>query len=199
MKIPFKHWKTIHSYIGLFLAGLLFLVGFTGFIMLKRDRFGLKDRPVSFSPLLAWYASLRDEEVDFKQRTVITLYTENGMPVEIASDHGALLVSNGNGRWEKAEDSALNPAVVKKSFAKTESLRQRPLHWGNVIDDLHTGRFFGGWLNLLYYGTAFCLVGLTATGVYLWYKPWAQKRKRHSFQQTQKPSNNTIDSAMNVE
>ncbi len=178
MKFQFKHWKTIHSYIGLFVALILVVIGVTGFFMLHDKYFGLKDQEVVFAPLVAWYGSLPEEKKDYKEREVVILYTSDGKPVEIASDHGAILVAEAEDRWVKAEESVMGFVVTKKAFAKTEDPKEKFLHWGKIVDDLHTGKFFGGWLNLVYYFTAVSLVGLTLSGIYLWYKPWAQKRAR---------------------
>lgn len=180
MKFQFKHWKAIHSYVGLFLAFIFIIVGVTGFLMMDKEMFGLKRKEVRFGPLLSYYEQLPEEQKDYKEREVIVLFTQDGHPVEIASDHGAILIAETEERWVKANDSALGLAVTKKAFAKTDVniSEYRPLYWGKIVDDLHTGKFFGGWLNLLYYFAAFSMVGLTLTGVYLWYKPWAQKRKR---------------------
>lgn len=188
MKMQFKHWKSLHSYIGLALAAILLVVGTTGFLMMEDKHFGLKDRPVTFAPLVAWYGSLPKEEKDYKEREVVTFYTVDGEPVEIASDHGAILVAEADGSWVKAAESVQGFAVTKKTFSKTEVPDRKPLHWGKVVDDLHTGKIFGGWLNLLYYFTALSIVFFVVSGVYLWYKPWAQKRKR-ALQAARKPAN----------
>ncbi len=178
MKTQFKHWKSLHSYMGLIFGIVILMIGVTGFILIEHDKFGLKDKPVTFAPLVAWYDNMPDEEKDYKEREVVTLYTADGKPVEVASDHGAILVAEADNRWIKAKESMMGISVTKKAFAKTEIPKEEKLHWGKVVDDLHTGKFFGGWLNVLYYITALSLVIFTLSGVYLWYKPWAQKRAR---------------------
>lgn len=201
MKIQFKHWKSIHSYAGLVVGIVLLVIGVTGFFMIDSERFGFKDKPVTFAPLLAWYQELPEERKECKEREVLVLFTADGNPIEIASDHGALLVAETESRWVKANESALNLKVMKKKFAKTEINPVKNLHWGKIIDDLHTGKFFGGWLNVLYYGTAISLVGLTLSGVYLWYKPWAQKRKRvlNATKAKVKTKPSSTDSALEME
>ncbi len=178
MKFQFKHWKTLHSYTGLIFGIIILVISVTGFILVDEDKFGLKDQPITFAPLVAWYDNMPEMKKDYKEREVVTLYTSDGKPVEVASDHGAILVAEAEDRWVKADESVMGFAVTKKAFAKTEAPKAKPLHWAKVMDDLHTGKFFGGWLNLLYYITALSLVFFVLSGVYLWYKPWAQKRAR---------------------
>lgn len=177
MKVVFKHWKSLHSYMGLLLAGVFFILGFTGFLMLAPQMFGWKHHPVQSSLLLRWYDSPETRIKDYKKRETVTLFSPEGTPVLVASDHGAILVQESEGQWIKAKHSSHHLRVEERLFAKTE-IRQEPLTWGKVITDLHSGEFFGGWLNLFYYLSALSLIGLTATGMYLWYIPWSQKRKR---------------------
>lgn len=192
MKMQFKHWKSLHSYVGLIFGLIISLIGVTGFILIENDKFGLKDQPVTFAPLVAWYNSLPEIEKDYKEREVITLFTADGKPIEVASDHGAILVAEADDRWVKAKESAMGFTVIKKAFAKTEIPEAKELHWAKVVDDLHTGKFFGGWLNVLYYLTALSLVFFTLSGVYLWYKPWAQKRARKTKQTVSHGTQKTV-------
>ena len=185
-----KSWKSIHSYIGLIAAVLLVGWGTTGFLMVNPNRLGLKHAEVRFTPLLAWYRSMATGSGKERRPKIeyITLYTEKGEPVEVASHRGQVLLrSPGEEGWLMADNSeewsglirTEHEALVLKRKPRTERGKEfERLTWGRVLDDLHTGQFFAGRLSLLYQAGTLCLVTLTLSGLWLWYVPWRSKRRR---------------------
>jgi hypothetical protein len=195
----YRLWKHFHRWVGLIVMIPLFLIGLTGIVMLDRDRWGLRDTPVRFQPLVTWYAKLnegrangRGEGPGGRSASVIryvTLYRKDGTPVQVGSKGGSLAFqAAGNATWSAPEASLIKTATVPQAPGGAEGPgrggRAVALTWGRVIDDVHTGRIFNNRLEWYYIVTGSGLATLSLTGFYLWLKPLLTKR---AAQKRQKP------------
>ncbi len=81
-----------------------------------------------------------------------------------------ILVAAKEGIFRLAE-SKLEPVSLP-----LEGLENR-VELQKLVNDMHTGQFFGSWFYLLVDLTAVALIALSLSGVYIWYKPWLARRK----------------------
>lgn len=247
MKFNVKFWKTVHSYFGLFLSFVFVLVGVSGFLLMDRNVFGLRQQTVEFQPLLAWYGrtgTVDDQVVNNENtegseeiaspgegrgrrrgavaagvaedtagqgrggrgsgqrggaaqvgmqrgggghgggmglREVLALSTNDGTPLKVTAFRGVFYFQATDGTWTPINEADLEVDISKEvvDFSNGTSNGSAPLGWRRIILDLHTGRFFGNWMEYVYYVAAAAMVLLTFSGMYLWYKPWIQKRRRN--------------------
>ena len=66
------------------------------------------------------------------------------------------------------------------------------IDWGDLIEDIHTGEFFGGfWGQLLIDLAALIMIFLTGSGIYIWCKPRLKRRRKPKAQTSKSRSLST--------
>jgi len=95
-----------------------------------------------------------------------------GMEVrELVPLAGGFLVVAKEGIFTASGGGPLVPAVLPAGE------KGRAMELQKLVTDLHTGAIIGGWGSALADLTAVLLVLLTVTGIWLWYRPWREKRR----------------------
>jgi ligand-binding sensor domain-containing protein len=92
---------------------------------------------------------------------------------EMAFTQDGLLIAAKEGIFTTGADGGLRREDLPVSREMAEKVELK-----KVITDLHTGEFFGKLFYLVADATALGLVLLSATGVYLWYRPRKATRTR---------------------
>ncbi|MBU4177737.1 MAG: PepSY domain-containing protein [Desulfurivibrionaceae bacterium] len=102
-------------------------------------------------------------------------FSKPGLEVRaIFADGQGLLVAAKEGVFGVDEAGRVSAAPVSLGMAGPATVDLQ-----KVVTDLHTGDFFGSWFFLVVDLAAVALVLLTASGIYLWFRPQWKKRGGH--------------------
>jgi uncharacterized iron-regulated membrane protein len=175
--VKFREW---HSWGGLFLSAFILLVAVTGILLNHKDlllRGGQKNEPAG---LLTAATDLAALPVSFARALELGRQCYGEVPlekIELKDEGGWLVYKVCRGRGEEIRIDAHTGEVFSKYGGRPGPGGARGLNWAKLVDDLHTGKAFGGFGTLLVDLTSGVIIALTLSGLYLWGVPWLRKRR----------------------
>lgn len=194
--------RTWHTWMGVLLSAFIVLVCATGIYLNHKDLFEEKkgaeggDASVGVppkSPALTSSTRLEDLPIGFAQAMAIAarlLRPDAALDqVQLKDEKGRLVYKVMTAKRVVPEREAVVDAVTGEVELKEKgAYRTRRIgaqggveggvDWGRVMMDLHTGKFFGTAAGkLLVDLTSLVILVLTVSGVYLWWVPFARRRK----------------------
>jgi uncharacterized iron-regulated membrane protein len=169
-----------HSWGGVLMSLLILLVAITGFLLNHKDYLLHGQRKEGPTGLLTSTTHLDSLPISFERAMEIARGHFGDVPlekIELKDEHGwlAYKVSRGHGQ-EVLVDARTGKASTKYGIA-LQAKGESTLNWAKIVDDLHTGKFFGSIGSLVVDLTSGTLVALTLSGIYLWGVPLLRKRQ----------------------
>jgi uncharacterized iron-regulated membrane protein len=192
--IQFRHY---HTTLGVALAVFIVLVCVTGIYLNHKDLFQAKP-PMSEAHAdpdtgLTPSSELGGLAVDWSRAmelAALHLGRDQALDhIQLKQEHGRLVYKIKTPREPGPErelivDARTGQATLRDkggyglTHVSAAGRAESGLDWGRLMNDLHTGKFFGGWVGkLLIDLTSLTLLVLTLSGVYLWWVPIYRKRK----------------------
>jgi uncharacterized iron-regulated membrane protein len=174
----FRQW---HTWLGLLLSVLFVLVAVTGILLNHKDVFFHRgEGPTGPTGVLRSTSDLHALPIGFEQALLLARQHYGDVPldkIELKDERGwlAYKVSRGNGREIRID--AHSGEVFTKYGAKPTRKEGSAVNWAKIVTDLHSGKILGTAGKLAIDATAVAMLGLTLTGVYLWWLPKLRKRQ----------------------
>jgi hypothetical protein len=171
-------FRKYHSWGGVALAGFILMVCATGLYLNHKDLFdGKKKASPEADSLLTTTTRFDAVPVGFDKALALAHGRWGAGPIEkieLKDEHGRLVykVKQAEGGEELIVDANTADVAVKAGYGTGGGI-----NWGKLIEEIHTGKVGGLAGKLVIDVTALVIVGLTLTGVYLWWVPLARKRR----------------------
>lgn len=191
-------FRKYHGWFGAGLAVFFIIVCITGLYLNHKDLFeGKHEKPMAAAapkPPLTAASDLASLKISHQQALALAARHWGADAalehIQLKSEHGSLVYKIKTPREPGPErelivDAATGDALLRdksgyqqRHLAAEDAAARSSIDWGRLMNDLHTGKFFGGWIGkLLVDLTSITLLALTLSGVYLWWIPIYRKQK----------------------
>lgn len=175
--VQFRKW---HGWGGAVLSLFILTVAVTGILLNHKDFFfagKVKEGPTGLLTSSTDFAAV---PVSFDRALAISREHFGDVPlekIELKDERGVLQYKIVRGHGEEIRVDANTGEATSKYGAKLNATGASKYNWAKIVDDFHTGKFFGLAGTLLVDVTSGVIIALTLTGLYLWIVPLIRKRQ----------------------